>query len=93
MVDAIGGIRPPGFEGPKDARDKRAPAPPPEAQGSDKVELSQAGRLLARVRAMPDIRDERVEEIREQIARGTYVTEDKLGQALDALVEDFLAGL
>jgi flagellar biosynthesis anti-sigma factor FlgM len=93
MVDAIGGIRPPGFDGPKDARDKRAPAPPPEAKGSDKVELSQAGKLLARVRAMPDIREARVEEIRQQIARGTYVSEDKLGKALDALVEDFLAGL
>ncbi len=93
MVDAIGGIRPPGFEGPKDARDKRAPAPPPAATGSDKVELSQAARLLARVRAMPDIRDAKVEEIRQQIVQGTYVSEDRLGKALDNLVDDFLAGL
>jgi len=42
---------------------------------------------------MPDIREARVEEIRQQIVRGTYVTEDRLGQALDALVGDFLAGL
>jgi hypothetical protein len=93
MVDAIGGIRPPGFDGPKDARDKRAPAPPPDVRGSDKVELSQAGRLLARVRAMPEVRGDVVEAIREQIARGSYVTEDRLGQALDNLVEDFLQGL
>ena len=93
MVDAIGGIRPPGFEGPKESRDKRAPAPAPETRGPDKVELSQAGRLLARVRAMPDIRESKVEEVRQQIVRGTYVTEDKLGKALDALVEDFLVGL
>ena len=92
MVDPIGGIRPPGFDGPKEARD-RQPAPAPEVRGSDKVELSQAARLLARVRAMPDIRDARVEEIRQQIVRGTYVSEDKLGKALDALVDDFLHGL
>ncbi|MHC4916261.1 MAG: flagellar biosynthesis anti-sigma factor FlgM [Planctomycetota bacterium] len=93
MVDAIGGIRPPGFDGPKDSRDRPPPTPAPGVQGSDKVELSQAGRLLARVRAMPDIREDVVEEIRQQIVRGTYVTEDKLGKALDNLVEDFLTGL
>jgi anti-sigma28 factor (negative regulator of flagellin synthesis) len=93
MVDSIGGIRPPNFEGPKETREKRSPAPLPEARGSDKVEFSQAGMLLARVRAMPDIRSDRVEDIRQQIARGTYVDDDKLGRALDALVEDFLEGL
>ena len=93
MVEGIGGVRPPGFDGPKEARDQRAPAPPPETRGSDKVELSQAGKLLARVRAMPDIREAKVEEIRQQIVRGTYVTDDRLGQALNALVDDFLSGL
>ena len=93
MVDAIGGIRPPGFDGPKRTGDKRAPAPAPETSSSDKVELSQAGRLLARVKAMPDVREARVEEIRQQLVRGTYVTDDKLGQALDNLVDDFLSGL
>jgi len=93
MVDPVSGLRPPGFDGPKGPRDRRGPSPAPEASGSDKVELSQAGRLLARVLAMPDIREDKVEEIRQQIARGTYVTEDRLGAALDSLVDDFLQGL
>ncbi len=93
MVEGIGGVRPPGFDGPKETRDRRAPTPPPETRGSDKVELSHAGKLLARVRAMPDIRETKVEEIRQQIMHGTYVTEDRLGQALNSLVDDFLSGL
>jgi len=93
MVDALSGIRPPGFDGPKKPRDRGGPAPAPSSRGPDKLELSQAGRLLARVLSMPDVREAKVEEIRQQIARGTYVDDDKLGKALDSLVNDFLQGL
>ncbi len=93
MVDGIGGIRPPGFEGPKGARDRSGQAEASKAAKSDHVEISSAGLLLARLQAMPDIRKEKVEAIREQIMRGTYVTEDKVNQATDNLVDDFLSGL
>jgi anti-sigma28 factor (negative regulator of flagellin synthesis) len=93
MVDGISGIRPPGFDGPKGARDRSGPAESSQAAKPDKVEISTAGLLLARLRAMPDIRSERVEEIRQQILRGTYVTEEKVNQATDNLVNDFLNGM
>lgn len=93
MLEGIGAVRPPDFEGPKGSRDKRSPAPPPAPGGSDKVELSQAARLLARLHAMPDIREEKVEEVRQQVLQGTYLTEEKIARAVDRLVDDFLAGL
>jgi negative regulator of flagellin synthesis FlgM len=93
MVDAVGGVRPPGFEGPKGPQDRRGPAPVPEGGSPDRVELSSAAKLLAKVQSLPDVREDRVEEIREQVAGGTYVTDDRLAKALDALVEDFLSGL
>ena len=93
MVEGIGGIRPPGFEGPKGARDRTSQAQTAKTSKSDQVEISSAGLLLARLQAMPDIRKEKVEAIREQIMRGTYVTEDKVNQATDNLVNDFLHGM
>jgi len=93
MVEGISGIRPPGFDGPKGARDGGGPPQTPQAAKPDQVEISTAGLLLARLQAMPDIRKEKVEEIREQILRGTYVTEEKVNQATDSLVNDFLSGM
>ena len=93
MLDGISGVRPPGFDGPKESRDRNAPSPAGGPTGSDKVELSSAGLLLARLQAMPDIREEKVESIRQQILRGTYVTEEKVNAATDSLINDFLSGL
>ncbi len=93
MVDGIGGVRPPGLEGPKGPRDRGGQVQAPKASKSDRVEISTAGLLLARLQAMPDIRREKVESIRQQILRGTYVTEEKVQQATDNLVDDFLSGM
>ena len=93
MVEGIGGIRPPGLDGPKGTRDRSSPAQTSKTTKSDQVEISTAGLLLARLRAMPDIRNEKVEAIRQQIMHGTYVTEDKVAKATDNLVSDFLGGM
>jgi len=93
MLEGVNGVRPPGFDGPKGARDRGDAPAPGKSDKPDKVELSSAGLLLARLRAMPEIRAEKVEEIRTQILRGTYVTDEKVGAATDSLVDDFLTGL
>ncbi len=93
MVEGIGGIRPPGFEGPKGARERSGPTQAPKTAKSDKVEISTAGLLLAKIQAMPDVRREKIEAIRDQILQGTYVTDEKVQQATDNLVDDFLSGL
>ena len=40
------------------------------------------------IRQMPDVRESRVEAVRRQIAAGTYETSDKLGVAVDRLLDE-----
>jgi negative regulator of flagellin synthesis FlgM len=54
----------------------------------DRVEISPIGRMLEGVAQMPEIRHEKVEAIRQQIASGVYETPEKLEIALDRLMEE-----
>lgn len=54
----------------------------------DRVEISPLGQMLDNISQIPDIRHERVEEIRQQIASGTYETPEKLELALDRLMDE-----
>lgn len=62
----------------------------PGAEGADRVELSDHARLMNRLRELPDIRSDRVKEIRRQIVAGTYETDDKLNIAISRLIESFI---
>lgn len=59
------------------------------AQGQDQVEISSVAKYLNKVSAIPDIRTEKVEEIRQQIAAGTYDVDGKLSEALDNMLEEY----
>lgn len=54
----------------------------------DHVEISAIGRMLDGVAQLPEIRHERVAEIRSQIAAGVYETPEKLEIALDRLLDE-----
>ena len=54
----------------------------------DQVEISPLGQMLDGIGRLPEIRHERVEEIRRQLAEGTYETPDKLDKALDNLLNE-----
>ncbi len=54
----------------------------------DSVEISDAGRMAEQMSQIPDIRQDRVNEIRSQIASGTYETDAKLSVALDRLLDE-----
>jgi negative regulator of flagellin synthesis FlgM len=54
----------------------------------DRVEISPIGRMLDGVARLPEIRHERVEAIRAQIAAGVYETPEKLEVALDRLMDE-----
>ena len=58
---------------------------------ADQLDISPEADLVSRVHAMPDIRADRVESIRQQIAAGTYETEEKMNVALGRLLDE-LAG-
>ena len=54
----------------------------------DHVEISPLGRMLDGISQLPEIRHEKVEEVRAQIASGVYETPAKLELALDRLMDE-----
>ena len=55
---------------------------------SDRVELSDHARLLDEIRRLPDVRTERVQQVRDALDAGTYETEERLNTAIERLLED-----
>jgi negative regulator of flagellin synthesis FlgM len=54
----------------------------------DHVEISPLGQMLDGISRLPEIRHERVEEVRQKIAAGVYETPAKLEIALDRLLDE-----
>ena len=54
----------------------------------DELQLSSTGQLVDQIRDLPDIRQDRVDQIRAQIADGTYETEEKLDIAVGRLLDE-----
>jgi len=68
-----------------------APQPAQSTGGidtSDQLDISDTARALSAARDVPDIRQDRVTEIRAQIAAGTYETAEKLDSALEQLLDE-----
>ena len=63
-------------------------ARPEAAQIADEVDFSEAARLVEQAQQLPDIREDRVAAVRQQIEAGTYETGDKLSIALDRLLDE-----
>jgi negative regulator of flagellin synthesis FlgM len=73
---------------PHGARPSQAPVRPESAAIHDEVNISDAARLVEQVQDLPDIRQDRVDTVRRQIAAGTYETEAKLNAAIDRLLDE-----
>jgi negative regulator of flagellin synthesis FlgM len=56
----------------------------------DHVEISPLGKMLDGIGQLPEIRHERVDEIRRQIAAGSYETPEKLELALDRMLDEMM---
>lgn len=54
----------------------------------DRVELSSFARYLAQLRQLPDVRLDRVQQVRQAIENGSYETTEKLDTAIDRLLDD-----
>ena len=54
----------------------------------DQLDISHEADLVSRVNGLPDIRTDRVAELRAQIASGAYETDAKLDVALDRLLDE-----
>ena len=66
--------------------------PPLDAGGfspiQDDIRISDAGLLVSQVNDLPEIRGERVQELRAAIESGTYMTEERLSGAVERLLDE-----
>ena len=56
---------------------------------SDRVEISDVARFLNKVAALPEIRSEKVDQIRQALAENRYDVEGRLSESLDRLVDEY----
>lgn len=65
-------------------------------RGEDKVELSTEAQVLApwldKLKQIPAVRQDLVDQIRTQIASGSYDTPEKLNAALDGFIDETRSG-
>lgn len=58
------------------------------ADRRDRVDLSQLARLRSRLKELPPVRTELVEQIRSEIDAGDYETADKIEKAVDEIARE-----
>ena len=73
---------------PHGARPAQPMSRPKAAQIADEVDISEAAQMAEQIQQMPEMREDRVEAVRQQIAAGTYETSDKLNAAVERLLDE-----
>jgi len=61
---------------------------PGTSRQADQADISAIARFRSQISALPDVRQELVDRVRQELKDGTYVTDAKLTAATDALAED-----
>jgi negative regulator of flagellin synthesis FlgM len=65
-----------------------SPASSGQVAGADQLDISREADLVSRMREIPEIRAERVAQIRAAIEAGTYETPDKMEIAVGRLLDE-----
>ena len=55
---------------------------------SDRLDISEAGRLASEAISLPGLRMDRIAELKQQIEAGTYLTDDKLARAFEKFLRE-----
>jgi anti-sigma28 factor (negative regulator of flagellin synthesis) len=76
------------INGPHTSRAVQPTSASPASSIGDRLDISEAGQIAGRIAEMPDIRADRVRDIRAAILNGTYETEARLGTAVDRLLDE-----
>ena len=79
------------IQGPRRVQKANAPQTSEPLHGADQVEISSEADMVSRVHELPDVRADKIAEIRAQIEAGTYDTAEKLDVAVGRLLDE-LAG-
>jgi negative regulator of flagellin synthesis FlgM len=76
------------IHGPSAARPAQPPSTANAAPTVDRLDISEAGQIAGQLSGVPDIRTERVADVRAAILNGTYETADKLSTAVERLLDE-----
>ena len=84
---------PRGVEGARPVRGKKIEGTPAAgkstpARPGDVVEISQLAKFMAELSRLPEIRQEKVSQLRQLIRKGEYTTAERLDGAVDRLLAD-----
>lgn len=85
-VSQVHGAQP--IQGPHCTKPTDAATPAEAWNGVDELDISHEADAISRVREMPEIRADRVAEIRAEIAAGVYETDEKLDIAVGRLLDE-----
>ena len=85
-IASLHGAQP--LSGPHRTEPTQAAAPADTWFGVDQLDISPEANLVSQVRDLPDIRADRVAELRAQIAEGVYETDEKLEVAVGRLLDE-----
>jgi negative regulator of flagellin synthesis FlgM len=61
---------------------------PASSSTGDRLDISEAGQIAGRLADVPEMRADRVQELRTAILEGSYETDAKLDIALDRLLDE-----
>jgi negative regulator of flagellin synthesis FlgM len=73
---------------PHSARATESSSVSPSSSMGDRLDISEAGQLAGRLAELPEMRTDRVQELRTAILNGSYETDAKLDVALDRLLDE-----
>ncbi len=91
IIDGSGAVQGPHPIPPSKTPEIRRSSLPQRTPRTDEAQISPEARLLEKLRRLPPIREEKVEALRQQIAEGTYETQERLQAALERYLRDGLA--
>ncbi|HUV39879.1 MAG TPA: flagellar biosynthesis anti-sigma factor FlgM [Planctomycetota bacterium] len=81
----VGGADPIRSAGPLRAKTVKGTS---SASRADSVEISEMAKFLEKISRLPDIRKDKVDAVKAQLANGSYETPEKLEKAINALLDD-----
>lgn len=75
----------------KSSREGKSASAANPGNGSDKadeINLSDRGKILSLLAAVPEIRYTKIDEVREKVSSGSYLSDEKIKSALKKLIQD-----
>jgi anti-sigma28 factor (negative regulator of flagellin synthesis) len=85
----VGSVRPASPTTPTNAVEVTAPTTEIDSATTvDRVEFSEQAQMLEKIHQLPDVRQDRIDAIKDAIANNTYLTDEKVDVAISRLVDD-----